>query len=258
MGFTAKVVMNFTDLYSFIKHLGIFHGITLYIKIKFRNLGAIKIKGIQFPFSLRPYTSDLRTFDQIFLDKQYDIDINFTPMIIVDAGANVGLFSILYKNKFPNAKIACIEPDPENYLALENNLKQYKDIILYKAALWPNSENLKIDDKYKLGKWGMIVSPNEGNESAGVQGITPGQIISENNIDIIDIFKIDIETAEMELFGKGDVSWLKKVRVVVIELHDWLKPGCAYVFFKSINAVWSSYTFSTKGDLVIVRNMDLD
>jgi hypothetical protein len=37
--------------------------------------------------------------------------------------------------------------------------------------------------------------------------------------EMLDILKVDIEGAEVELF-KGDVGWLSRVRAIAIEFHD--------------------------------------
>ena len=50
------------------------------------------------------------------------------------------------------------------------------------------------------------------------------------------LIKLDIEGAEKEVFGAPDVDeWLSKVNVLVIELHDRMKRGCSYEFFKAIS-----------------------
>ena len=51
---------------------------------------------------------------------QYDIP-NCEPDTIIDIGANVGLFAIWAKEKWPCAKVLCYEPHPETFKYLENN-----------------------------------------------------------------------------------------------------------------------------------------
>lgn len=47
----------------------------------------------------------------------------FTPEKIIDAGANIGMFSVLANLYFPNTFIECYEPDAGNFRQLEINLK---------------------------------------------------------------------------------------------------------------------------------------
>ncbi len=46
-------------------------------------------------------------------------------------------------------------------------------------------------------------------------------------VEQIDILKLDIEGAEKELLQSGSDKWMHRVAMIIIELHDWLKPGCA-------------------------------
>ena len=49
-------------------------------------------------------------------------------------------------------------------------------------------------------------------------------LMAEAKIDTIDLLKMDIEGAELEAFENCD--WMAGVQVIVIELHDHIKPGC--------------------------------
>ena len=66
--------------------------------------------------------------------------------------------------------------------------------------------------------------------------------------------KIDIEGSEADLF-RGDVSWLKLVKVMVIELHDHLRPSCSKTLTEALQ-VFEKLTLEWKGENLIVRNLD--
>ena len=54
-------------------------------------------------------------FDEVFIDLNYDLGkLRFTPDLILDCGAHIGLFSLLAAAVFPNAKIIAFEPNPNN------------------------------------------------------------------------------------------------------------------------------------------------
>jgi FkbM family methyltransferase len=43
----------------------------------------------------------------------------------------------------------------------------------------------------------------------------------------IDLLKLDIEGAEFDLFSRNCDRWIDQVRLIVIELHDRYRAGCA-------------------------------
>jgi hypothetical protein len=90
----------------------------------------------KYEFYLRDKTMDLGTYQQIFIDKEYNFIANLPPETIIDAGANIGLASIYFANKFPEAKIIAIEPETENFELLKKNVVKYPNIIPLCAALW--------------------------------------------------------------------------------------------------------------------------
>jgi hypothetical protein len=51
--------------------------------------------------------------------------------------------------------------------------------------------------------------------------------------DRIDILKLDIEGAELEIFS-GPCEWLSKVAILLIELHDRVAPGCSLTFYSAL------------------------
>ena len=74
--------------------------------------------------------------------------------------------------------------------------------------------------------------------------------MAESGFDEIDLLKIDIEGAEKEVFGAPDVDeWLSKVKVLTIELHDRMKRGCSYEFFKAMSKY--HWHFALRGENLI-------
>ncbi len=79
--------------------------------------------------------------------------------------------------------------------------------------------------------------------------------MAANNIKQIDLLKIDIEGAELELFQSNYEQWLPRVKVVVIELHDHLRPGCSSAFNNAINSI--NHRKAQQGENIIIYNQDL-
>mgnify|MGYP006101779395 FL=1 len=244
-----KILLKYID-----KH-GV-KGLVAYIKMKIGMTRAIKMPNILHPIALRPRTSDLPTFDQVFLGLEYNINFTFKIERIIDAGGNIGLAAIYFANKYPNAKITSVEPEKDNFKMCVKNTKNYNNVTpVQKALSNSNGEELYIKDS-GLGSWAFTtVSKREGiPESNKVLTINIEEILNQNNWDIVDIVKIDIEGAEKELFDSNFERWIPKTKCIIIELHDRMKKGCSKSFFKTI----SQYNFSCelRGENLILINLE--
>ena len=239
-------------IFFHIEKFGFINGLIICLKIYFRLLSKIKIPNIKFSFKLRPNTTDVRIFWQFFLEEQYNIKINFTPEYIIDAGANIGLFSIFMKNKFPNSKIICIEPDEKNFAILNENTKKYDNIFLEKKGLWNKNAVLKISNMSDSNCSGLVV---EENNNGNIESINMKNLIDNYNMNCIDILKIDIEGSEKEIFNDNP-DWLTKVKILIIELHDDKKSGCAFTFFNALQTYIPNYRLEVIGtNIVIYSNL---
>jgi FkbM family methyltransferase len=218
----------------------------------------------RFPFTLRFPSSDIDTFEQIFVSNEYDFLVETQPGVIIDAGANVGLASIYFANRYPAAKIIAIEPENSNFVLLRENVAPYANIIPLQAALWHKNEEIDLVDPGR-GKWGFVTqnresepNPAETSPSAichTVKAVTVDRLMAEYALDRINILKIDIEGAEKEVFS-NTVSWIDKVDCIVIELHDRLRPGCLDSFYngaKGFDHEWlqGESVVLTKGNWLI-------
>jgi hypothetical protein len=242
-------------LFKFISFFGIWHGLKLQLQFVFGYIQSVKLPSFNHPFSLRKNTSDQSTFEQVFLNDEYNLNFIKDPKVIIDGGANIGLFALQMKKQFPNAKIISIEPDPENFQLLQKNLAPYSKVNFENAGLWNKDTQLKVYDKYNCGKWGMVVE--EDLENGTIKAMSIDTLIDKYKIDTIDILKIDIETSEKQLFSSNFEKWLPKTKVIIIELHDRMETGCAKSFFSAINKCYTNYTYSTLGENVIITNLDI-
>lgn len=247
---TMRIKRNI-ELFS--KRFGVFKGLIAYIKIatsKRMPGDKDKIIGVRIPQSsrsvlIRPKTTDVDAFWQVFIKGDYEFEINFTPHVIVDAGAHVGYSSLYFLHRFPNARIIGIEPESSNADIYANNLSSRANVVLHRAALWRYKAKLNIENP-DADSWSFRIQEKDG-KSGGVKAVTIAEILNEYKS--IDILKLDIEGAEKELFS-GNTKWLKQVKMVILELHERYAPGCTEL----ITNVLESYNFKKtlyKGENVI-------
>ena len=242
-------------LIKFCLNFGMFKGLWAFIKFQLGFTKNIKLPNIQFPISLRPGTTDFIIFRDIFFDNQYTVR-HRNPKIIIDGGANIGLFAILMKNKYPNSKVICVEPDPENFIQLKKNASVYQNVFFENYGIWNIDTKLKAHDKYNRGKWGVVVE--EDKVGGTIQAISISTLMKKHGIDYIDVLKLDIETSEIQLFSDNYQEWLPKVKEIIIELHDGFEEGCSRAFFEAINKSIPRYKLhTTRGENLVIENLDL-
>lgn len=223
------------------------------------SVSKISIPQIPHPIYLRNKTSDIPTFDQIFFKLEYDIPLEWFPKVIIDAGANIGLAAVFFANKYPKSKIVSIEPEITNYELLKKNVSYYPNVFCLQKALSNTLETLDVVDT-GLGNWGfMTFNKNEKFKKESLHSVettTVSEIMKQYGFEYIDIFKIDIEGYEKELFDSNYEKWVPRTRCIIIEFHDRMKRGCSKSFFKCISKY--NFSFAMKGENLVFVNNNLE
>ncbi len=219
---------------------------------------AIRLNGLDSPIWLRPDSSDIDTFCQVFADGQYDfarfpqherlmdayraaLSRGETPLI-VDCGANIGLSAVWFAHAFPDAEIVAIEPAPDNVELMRRNLSAYPNTKIVAGGVWDKPAALSIRDRNVM-PWAYQVAESAPGAS-GVQSFTIADIAAGRPILIM---KIDVEGSEDALF-RSNTDWLRNTALVIIELHDEKLPGqnTSRNFFRRI--VSEDFEFAMNGE----------
>lgn len=240
----------FKSIQLFVHKYG-FTGLITYFKLKLGFTKKIRLRGVNGVIQLRPNSSDIAVFKHIFVHDDYNLSLDFEPGVIVDAGANIGLASIYFANKFPKARIVAIELSKSNFALLERNTINFPQIQITNSGLWHKKEVLHFNEE-NIAPWGYRVdNTNYSITSCEVDSLTVDELLDQFEIKTIDLFKIDIEGAEHELFSENFATWLPKVKVIVIEFHDRMIPGSSarirQIFeensFKEVNSIGENFVF---------------
>jgi len=186
----------------------------------------IQLDGIAYPLWARAGTSDAATFDEVFLSKEYNVPFpNFEPPHVLDLGANVGYASVYFAARWPRARILAVEPSRQNLSLLEKNTQPWGRITALQAAVWSHSTTMQIanpDDDANAFR----MTETAGSIQEKIPAYTIPQLIDQLGCSRLPLLKMDVEGAEAEIF-QADTSWLDRVDVMVVELHDRLVPTCA-------------------------------
>jgi FkbM family methyltransferase len=239
-------------LSKYIDKLGLKDGLKFYTAVKKKTANSIQFSFLNQPVFFRGIYSDYAMFEQIFIEKQYQLPITINAQSIIDLGANVGYASVYFANKFPNAKIISLEPEKNNHATAATNTKNYANITLIHGAIWDKSEDINLVDN-GLGEAGYMVEKGSGDNI--IRGYTVDEIMQLMNTTLIDILKIDIEGAEKEIFESNYENWIPNTKIIIVETHDRYRKGTSKAIFNTIG----KYDFSLhlSGENLILINNNL-
>lgn len=203
-------------------------------------------------------------FKEIFENKIYVDDKITYPddAVVLDVGANIGLFSLFVSNFIPRARVYAFEPLIPIRRKLSLNMKRYApNVLIFPYGLsdrerdeeftyYPGYSMMSSQQVYAnaAGERAVIKTyltnaAESGDESAVVlvdklDEVLDGRfdpeyhmcrlrrlsdVIDEAGIDRIDVLKIDVQRAELDVLRGIESRHFQKIRAVSMELHD--DPG---------------------------------
>jgi FkbM family methyltransferase len=233
------------NLKNFVRYLYAykFYGLVLYAQVYWFRKSSVSLKDYG-KFYLRRGTCDGEVFTQMFVHKQYNVGIDEDVKVVVDLGGNNGMSAVYFSKRFPKAKIYVLEPDKENFKMLQKHVAGIDNIVPINKAIWKENGTVNLTTGET---WAIRIDENGDNMA---EAITMDNLMSTYGINSIDVLKIDIESAEKELF-ESSTSFLSKTRNLIIELHDWMRPGCAAPFFRSLSGYSYNYTTMHENTMIL-------
>jgi FkbM family methyltransferase len=146
---------------------------------------------------------------------------------IVDAGANVGLFSLWIARTCPGCRVLAFEAFAENFRLLEANLAAGKTCGV---EAFPTGLAGKIgfammhDGGMRSLDHRLEVLAEARTDKSDIRTISFSEVIRMAG-GAVALFKCDIEGSEYDLFESAEPQDLRAVSRYAIEYHDILRPG---------------------------------
>jgi FkbM family methyltransferase len=216
---------------------------------------SVRLPGYAYPVTIRGGRStDAWAIYELLVSGEYDFlgDLG-APEFIIDGGANIGIASLYFLNRYPSARIVAIEPHPGNFEVCAKNLAPYdKRVRLIQGAIWKESGRLVLDETTHE-EWTTRVQSGSADQSGSVEAFTLRSLIAYCN-GKVDLLKLDVEGSEKELFGPGAEEWLPAIRNIVIELHG---GDCSERFFSALTEYKYDLIQSPKDALPVVACRNL-
>ncbi|MBC3784993.1 FkbM family methyltransferase [Spirosoma utsteinense] len=174
-----------------------------------------------------------QVFKEIFMADVYEIDalVRTLPAqpVVIDIGANAGFFIVQLLSKINEATVYAYEPMPANVKTLHHTLQQNprlaKQVKLFQMAV--TGQPLDSLDLYAEAEENnqvvasMFAGFNENNtQKITVPCITLTDIIQTNNLQSIDLLKLDCEGSEYDILYNTDPTLVRLIGKMVVEVHD--------------------------------------
>jgi FkbM family methyltransferase len=196
------------------------------------TLSYLGVRSMPFPFSLElrdmppvelrePY--DLKTFWQVFLHRCYPV--RSTDRSIIDAGANIGLFTLYAARQAPAAKILAIEPFPATFERLSQAVREHGlsgRVECLNCALC-GSEGPRMMKPTNQPSQMQRLATGDVQGGIPVSAQTLSTILDRIGGEV-DLLKVDIEGSEYEVLLNTASSDLRRVRRIVLEYHGDVAP----------------------------------
>lgn len=160
----------------------------------------------------RPYEL-LHSYTEIFANELYRFQSASAAPTIIDCGSNIGLSVLYFKAIYPSSKIIAFEPDANNFLLLEENVRQnhLQDVQLNKAAVWTRDGEISFESNESEASH---ISDNASSNR--VASVSLRRILEQHQS--IDFLKVDIEGAEWPVMN--DIQdQLRRVDNLFLEYH---------------------------------------
>lgn len=190
--------------------------------------------------------TDLKTFWQIFLRRVYDV--HPADQVIIDLGANIGLFSLYAARIAPHARIFSFEPFPSTFQRLNETVHTHhleKRVTCLNYAATGSDGTRVMQDTNGPSQRRSLASTQAATSGLQVLGKTLQAILDENQLSQVDLLKIDIEGSEYEVLLSTPPGVLKRIHRIAIEYHGDSAPYTKQQLFAHLD----SSGFAAKWDV---------
>ena len=209
-------------------------------------------------------------YNEIFVENVYfknGIEVK-SGDVVLDVGANIGLFSLYLMYEVPGVHVYAFEPVPQIFDVLESNLADYREqVTVFNYGLshsdemaefnyypgvsgdstrnpfiWERKRNDYVNNYHETvcttHPAARMVPPflRPFVVERGLRRLyrpvkvqcrlkTLSSVISDENIDVINLLKIDAENAEWDvLMGIDEKDW-SRIQQLTIEVHEHIEGG---------------------------------
>lgn len=148
-------------------------------------------------------------FQEIWLFERYKLPgYEIGPSdVVVDVGANIGLFALYAASRAPGVRVVSYEPEPRNFAVLSRNIagspRLCEQVRPHNKAVAgkPGDITLYVDERHPMNHSLCVERNKDGTARTPVTVccVTLKEVLSENGLVSCDLLKLDCERAEFDI-----------------------------------------------------------
>lgn len=162
--------------------------------------------------------TDARVFMEMFEDEVYEqVWRPNEGDVVIDIGAYVGMFTVKSSLAIgASGKVVAVEPCAENYELLSRNCEGLSNVVLVKKAVMAESGHARMYYTDSMVANSLIT---EGKRYTEVETITLDELVRELKLDKVDIVKMDVEGAAIEVLKGAKEVLARGTKLAIAAYH---------------------------------------
>lgn len=169
-------------------------------------------------YFIRAGTTDLAVINETSLADPYAVagfeTLGADP-VVIDVGANIGDFTMKVARLYPAGRIVAVEPVAEHcrMIEIQKLLNGADNVTVLRAALGAREGTtaIHVAGGHSSAGWGQGPVQN-------VRELTLASLLEEQNIQTVDLLKMDCEGAEWDIIPAAE-GVLGQIDRIVMEFH---------------------------------------
>lgn len=203
--------------------------------------------GISINVTLNDYITGELLLHGIYEKKTINLSMKIMEKggVFIDVGASFGLFTCLISSN-PSTSTIAIEPYFNAFHLLLNNISSnhLQNVIPINSAI--STKKLLKFKKPKAGNIGtgktIVLENMDNTDSYFLSATTITEILQTFGIKSIDLMKIDVEGAEMEVLNSFDYQYGIKPHNIILEYEKQHNPYLENIFYFLQKHFYKAYT----------------
>ena len=168
---------------------------------------------------------DFIAFSDVYWRGIYDGFKVKPGFVVIDVGAHIGIYTIkAARSVGSNGRVIAVEPHPENFRLMLQNiaLNKLDNVTPVQVALSNHEGYVKLYLSNSSDKHSIVYQASA--QCMKVPSLTLDGLLRHLDIDYVDLIKIDVEGAEMDVLEGARQTLKKSEKIVVATYHYASEP----------------------------------